>query len=145
MWCARWPGGRCASALPVRRHRPLRSRGARRAWNWPRAGISAPDTAKISVGTGFTATAYPLLTSVGRVGSEGNLPLWATDSTGILTMIPTTTSTAGVTTVTIAGARTLSAADWGNHQIALDGAYPVYNNSGVEGQPILGEYRPRSG
>jgi hypothetical protein len=55
------------------------------------AGIANPASAAIQVATGFTVSAYPLLTTVGRADSNGDLPLWAVNSSGVLLMIPTTT------------------------------------------------------
>jgi hypothetical protein len=92
------------------------------------AGIADPAAAAITLATGFTAATYPLLTSPGTADANGNLPLWATNTSGRLVLIPTTT-TSGTTSVRTPTA--LSAAGWADHEIALGGSYPAYDNGGV--------------
>jgi hypothetical protein len=94
------------------------------------AGVSDPSSVKTLVGNGFTVSTNPLLTTFGRADSAGNVGIWATDATGTLRLIPTTTNTSGVTTVG-ASSRARSAPGWASHELALGSSYTPYNNSGV--------------
>ena len=93
------------------------------------AGLAHPGTSKVQIGSGYTVAVNPLITSVGRADANGNLPLWATDSTGKLRLIPTTTSSTGTTT--IGTTKALSSAGWASHELALNGSYVPYNSSAV--------------
>jgi hypothetical protein len=95
------------------------------------AGISDPATAAVSVGSPLSISTYPLLTTFGRADTSGNLALWATDNTagGKLDLIPTNTTTSGVTTV---GSPTgISNSNWSTHNVALGSSYVPYNNFGI--------------
>jgi hypothetical protein len=93
------------------------------------AGIPDPASAAVVIGTGFTASVYPLLTTDGRPDASGDVPLWGATANGQLAIIPTTTTNAGVTRV--GSAQAVSGKSWASHEIALGASYPLYNNSGV--------------
>jgi hypothetical protein len=92
-------------------------------------GTGDPAASATAVATGVTTAAYPLLTSPGLADNNGNLPLWATDANGRLVLIPTTTSSAGVTSVF--APTPISQAGWAGHEIALGSSYPTYDNRGI--------------
>src|SRR5262249_28362166 len=89
------------------------------------SGIADPAAAATVVGTGLAASAYPLMTMTGEADAHGNQALWATTAGGRLAMIPTTTTSSGVTTV--GSAETLSDKSWASHEMALGSSYPLYN------------------
>jgi hypothetical protein len=93
------------------------------------AGLPNPAASAVRVANGFTAAAFPLLTTPGTPDSSGNLPLWTTNANGRLAIVPTTTNSSGVTTV--GKPIPISKAGWASHEIALGGTYPPYNNSGI--------------
>jgi hypothetical protein len=95
------------------------------------AGIPDPANAGTTLATsGYDRTSYPLLASVGRADTNGNLPLWTVDSTGALAVVPTTTTTAGTTTLAATGTA-LSSTNWRSHEQALQNSYQPYNNMGI--------------
>ena len=92
------------------------------------AGVSDPGTAAVTLAsTGYDSASVPLLTG-GPVDGSGNLPLWGTDASGRLDVIPTTTGN-GVTTIGTAHA--VSDAGWAAHEQALQSSYAWYNNVGI--------------
>jgi hypothetical protein len=93
------------------------------------AGITDPNSVKITVGSPYTTSAYPLMTTLSQADANGNLALWATDSTGHLVLIPTTTSTSGTTTV--GTTKQDSSAGWASHELTLGSSYAAYNNGGI--------------
>jgi hypothetical protein len=93
------------------------------------AGVPDPGSVRTQIASGFTAAAYPLMTTFGRADTAGNVALWVTDAAGTLKLVPTSTTSTGVTTV--GGMRPRSAPGWGTHELAVGGSYTPYNNSAV--------------
>jgi FG-GAP-like repeat len=72
----------------------------------PINGITGDSSNRVPAGTGFTAAAYPLMTSIGDTNGDGIPDLYATTASGGLVFIPGVTGGGFGSPVTVSGTKT---------------------------------------
>ncbi len=79
--------------------------------------------------SGYSAQQYPMLTTNGPTDTSANPVLWAIDSTGRLTYLPTTLNSSTPPTPTIGSPQALTSTGWSDN-LQNAGTAPITNNPG---------------
>ena len=78
---------------------------------------------------GYSAQQYPMLTTDGPTDTSSNPDLWAIDSTGRLTYLPTTLNTSTPPVPTVGAPQALTSTGWSDN-LQNAGTAPITNNPG---------------